>query len=328
LLSSDEQPLQLVAPPSTAKNAISVGYIELVWKVDGKGEFTLSSFLNQATPRSLITDVVPEITISDFSNPGPTDDGRIKPDLVAVGRAIGGATDCTTPLTPTDSCYDWSDGTSMAAPFVSGAVILLQNTAKIRYNEYLRSDAIKAVLINGVRNDYGGRPNWWMGWGMADYCKARKAVLDTGGLSFRYYELDAESRLPIPAEVINEVDDGCGVNGNKPIISTTLVWNDVPSENNTLDEGQGPILDINLDVVFHYNNKIRLPWTLDINDTCEKNNLDECGRLDNDDKNNVVKVTLDKSEIAEDSQVTIEIFNKSKKPVKFAVAFRGLRPLN
>ena len=55
--------------------------------------------------------------VSYFSSRGPTGDGRTKPDLVAPGERI-------------DSCalngyYETMDGTSMAAPHVSGAAALL-----------------------------------------------------------------------------------------------------------------------------------------------------------------------------------------------------------
>jgi serine protease AprX len=75
--------------------------------------------------------------VSYFSSRGPTGDGRLKPDLVAPGEKISG------PL-PNDG-FGVKDGTSMAAPHVSGAAALLM----ARHNELVgRPARIKQVLCS------------------------------------------------------------------------------------------------------------------------------------------------------------------------------------
>jgi subtilisin family serine protease len=74
--------------------------------------------------------------LAPFSSPGPTRDGRVKPDLVAPGTAIASASTfdiahpCPAPPTgspflPDDMSHRMLAGTSMAAPHVTGAVALL-----------------------------------------------------------------------------------------------------------------------------------------------------------------------------------------------------------
>jgi subtilisin family serine protease len=71
--------------------------------------------------------------LATFSSPGPTRDGRQKPDIAAPGTAIGSVTSfdiaqvCTTPgLNLNDAMqHTINQGTSMAAPHVTGAVALL-----------------------------------------------------------------------------------------------------------------------------------------------------------------------------------------------------------
>src|SRR6185503_5986183 len=75
-------------------------------------------------------------SLAPFSSPGPTRDGRTKPDLVAPGTAIASATTFDIPHTcpgaPAGSelladgmNHRMMGGTSMAAPHVAGAVALL-----------------------------------------------------------------------------------------------------------------------------------------------------------------------------------------------------------
>ena len=58
-------------------------------------------------------------TVSDFSSRGPTYDGRVKPDFLALGERVL-VVDAARP-----SSYRFVDGTSFAAPLVSGAAALI-----------------------------------------------------------------------------------------------------------------------------------------------------------------------------------------------------------
>ncbi|GAG14734.1 unnamed protein product, partial [marine sediment metagenome] len=58
-------------------------------------------------------------TMTSFSGWGPTDDGRIKPDIVTNGVGL------YSPVASSDSSYASYSGTSMAAPSAAGAAMLL-----------------------------------------------------------------------------------------------------------------------------------------------------------------------------------------------------------
>jgi hypothetical protein len=101
--------------------------------------------------------------VSYFSSRGPTGDGRLKPDLVAPGEKI------KAPIPDFGSRH--KDGTSMAAPHVSGAAALLM----ARYSELIGDPArIKQILCESA-TDLGREP-YFQGGGMLDVLRALQAV--------------------------------------------------------------------------------------------------------------------------------------------------------
>jgi hypothetical protein len=101
--------------------------------------------------------------VSYFSSRGPTGDGRLKPDLVAPGEKIDSAA-------PENGLVR-KDGTSMAAPHVSGAAALLL----ARHREFLgQPHRVKAVLCESATDL--GRERYFQGHGMLDVLRALQSV--------------------------------------------------------------------------------------------------------------------------------------------------------
>lgn len=101
--------------------------------------------------------------VSYFSSRGPTGDGRSKPDLVAPGEKIRS--------TLPGNTWGIKDGTSMAAPHVSGAAALLMG----RYAELIGEPArIKNILC--AKATPLGRERHFQGAGMLDVLRALQEV--------------------------------------------------------------------------------------------------------------------------------------------------------
>ncbi len=175
--------------PATAKNVISVGASESNRSAGGLG-FAPWFFVNLC----FVTDPIATDTVADdangmaaFSSRGPTDDGRIKPDLVAPGTNIvsnkshyPGATMLWWPH-ETNPDYVYSGGTSMATPLTAGLGALVREWLITQGLANPSGAAIKATLLNTTHDNAPGqygedttqevpyaRPNSVAGWGRAD----------------------------------------------------------------------------------------------------------------------------------------------------------------
>jgi len=85
--------------------------------------------------------------MTSFSSWGPTDDGRIKPDLMAPGCQTTGDFGVTS--TTVGGTYEVKCGTSMAAPVVTGVVALMrQRWGQALPSPDLLPSTIKGILIN------------------------------------------------------------------------------------------------------------------------------------------------------------------------------------
>ena len=148
-----------VGAPSTAKNTLTVG--------------------NHQNRYSGAPD-----TMMSGSSRGPTDDGRIKPDIVAPG---GYVRSCRAQEAGDTGSATWSNqyyleytGTSMATPNAAGAAALVREyLVEIALRPEPQGALIKALLILGAQ-DMGTRniPNDDEGWGRVNL---RDTLAPTGG---------------------------------------------------------------------------------------------------------------------------------------------------
>lgn len=160
----------LVGSPGSSTGTITVGaYVSRnAWQSTEPTSYCISypSGGTDLYPCSLAW---PLGTMSSFSSPGPTRDGRLKPEITAPGNKIISARSQSISPGANEIVYDGAhrtmQGTSMAAPLVTGIVAL-----HLQENPSLTTDQIKAILVGHARKDnqtenYGASPTPNNDWG-------------------------------------------------------------------------------------------------------------------------------------------------------------------
>ena len=217
-----------------AKNLLTVGAV-----IDIPGGWT--------TP----TDVV----ASDFTGWGPTDDGRVKPDLVANGvglySAFGGS----------DTEYGIYSGTSMAAPNASGSLnLLVQQYQQLHGGASMTAALLKAVVLHTA--DEAGPapgPDYMFGWGLLNTAAAAVLIDDDAGGGRRLVEATLTSSA---TDQYRYFHDGSGP------VKVSLVWTD-PAGNPppwSLNPTTPMLVnDLDLRLIREDDGAVFRPWLLDPN---------------------------------------------------------------
>lgn len=200
-----------------------------------------------------------DVTISNFSSWGPTDDGRIKPDLVASGVNI------TSTSTNGSNSYSTKSGTSMASPNITGSLFLLQEYyTKLRPGNFMRSSTLKGLAIHTAEEagiDPG--PDYSFGWGLLNVQKAANVLTNAV----------ASNNAPLSSDLLfeNSINQGeiftkqVVASGKMPL-SATISWTDPVGKVNNNDatnlNDETKKLVHDLDIRITRNLQEYKPWTL------------------------------------------------------------------
>jgi len=192
-----------------------------------------------------------DISIAYFSALGPTDDGRIKPDIVGDGVNILS----TGSASPTN--YTAEDGTSFAAPNVTGSLLLLQEYyAEKNGGAFMRSATLKALACHTAIDAGNVGPDYIYGWGLLSMPAATRAITDNSTKSLIKENTLAQGQT----QTFDVVASGDG-----PLMAT-IAWTD-PQGTATADgviNNRTPKLVNDLDIRVSDGSTTYMPWVLDV----------------------------------------------------------------
>lgn len=228
------------------------------------------------------------ITVTSFSSFGPTDDGRIKPDVVANGFEVFSTEDAS------NSDYGTQSGTSMAAPNVTGtAALLLQHYRNLHDDPtdpndepQLRSASLKGTLIHTAFDAGNTGPDYQNGWGLVDAAAAANFL--TASATPTGTQRLLEKTYSGSAQTYNVVSDGTGP------LKVSIVWTDpAPTTlpGGGLDDATSTLvndLDIWVTKTVNSVTTTYYPWTLN---PASPNNA--AVRTARNDRDNVEQVLID-----------------------------------
>lgn len=206
--------------PANAKNVITVGASEnLRPGTDGC-----------QMPTEAAND---PLAVINFSSGGFTNDGRVKPEIVAPGTHIQGVASqdpgyfgsgiCGPRFFPDgQNLYTWSSGTSHAAPAISGAAALVRQFFKQTADRTASPAMIKAFLSNTTTymtstNANDDLPSPFQGWGLLNIGRAFD---------------DVPKVLVDQSELLTQTGQTITIRGavadNTKPFRVTLAWTDAP----------------------------------------------------------------------------------------------------
>ena len=228
-----------ISPFGCAKNNLTVGAIE------------------KATDGSIIW--------ADFSSCGPTDDGRIKPDVVAPGTDIWTTSWKETPLGlgkyKYSSSYTTEQGTSFSAPAVAGSLLLIQQLHDTLFetNRLCLSSTLKVIAIHTADDDSTWEgPDFRYGWGAFNALAA--ATLVTNDVASEVHAHLKEFYLPNGEQIEFPV----WATNSMPL-KVTIAWIDPPGpELPEVLNTNALVLVNDLDLrLISPSGVTNFPWTLD-----------------------------------------------------------------
>ncbi len=196
-----------------------------------------------------------DVSMSSFSSWGPTDDGRIKPDIVANGVSLYSI------YSGSDNAYGSMSGTSMATPNASGAIgLIIEHRRNLvgTGNDYLSSTIKGLICHTAYEAGSNDGPDYKFGWGLMNTLGCIDLMSDNDDLGYDFYiqELSLANGETKTIEALSEGTEA---------IKVTICWTDpkgTPVTSNQLNN-RTPMLVNDLDISISDGTTTYEAWKLD-----------------------------------------------------------------
>ena len=195
-------------------------------------------------------------TMSAFSNWGPTDDGRIKPDIVANGVGLSSSTGAS------DTSYGGMSGTSMATPNAAGsAILLVEYYGELFPGQAMRSSTLKGLIIHTADDLGTAGPDYAYGWGLMNTEAAADQLKAHAEASSSLYLREGLLTAGNPSESFMFTSDGVST------IRATICWTDPAGTARTgLDDRTAVLVnDLDLRIAGPGGTPVYSPYVLNVN---------------------------------------------------------------
>jgi hypothetical protein len=232
--------------------------------------------------------------LAESSSRGPTQDGRIKPDVCAMGDNVYSTVD--------DHTYELMSGTSMACPGVTGTLAQLYHAYRsLNGNADPDGGLIKAVVMNSADDLGNPGPDFKFGFGRINAARAVRTLEDK-----RYFTSSIN-------QGISNTHTITVPEGTKQL-RVLLYWTDYEAVTNATI---ALVNDINMQVT-NPSSAVYKPWVLDHSPSASK--LNALAVRGADDLNNAEQVTIDNPEAGKYT-VKINGFAIPKGPQTYYVVY-------
>ncbi|WP_052705142.1 S8 family serine peptidase [Flavobacterium sp. 316] len=215
------------------------------------------------------------LVINSSSSQGPSDDGRVKPDIAGDGTNVWS--------TDNDNLtsYSFKTGTSMASPNVAGSLLLLQEYYNNLNSSFMLSSTLKGLVCHTARDGGVIGPDAKFGWGLLNAESAANLIRES-------FSLTPKSLIK---EIILNQDDVYTFDVDVSIaqrLIATICWIDPPgiAKDNQLNSSI-PALVNDLDIRVVKNEEVNFPWKLQLN------NLSGAAVKGDNTVDNVEKIEID-----------------------------------
>ncbi len=273
-----------IGSPGTAKNVLTVGASENNTATGGiqvpisKLRSAKDAWPAEPIFSSKISDN--ENGIAMFSSRGPTNDGRVKPEIVAPGTNIlsnrsqvPGANELWGAY---NKDYVWSGGTSMSTPLTAGAATIVRQVLQQKWQQVNPSAAlIKAVMMHSADDLFPGQ------YGMVGKDRGQELLTRRPNSDEGYGRVDMDNVVKLDSATTTLVDNKQGVAQSAQEVyqftanssfnfTATLAWTDAPASANA---AQTLVNDLDLILVTPSGSQISMNDHTNNNELIEQANL-------------------------------------------------------